>query len=49
VLRGNNVIKFVPDESVLKLDVGDRIRLSIKDFETLADAFLADIKRKFRK
>jgi hypothetical protein len=49
VLRGNNVIKFVPDESVLKLDIGDRVRLNIKDFESLASASLADIKRKFRK
>jgi hypothetical protein len=49
VLRGNNVIKLVPDESVLKLEVGDRIRLSIKDFDSLAGAFLADLKRKFRK
>ena len=48
VLRGNNVIKFVPDESVLKLHIGDRIRLSIADFDSLAQAFLADIKRKFR-
>jgi hypothetical protein len=28
VLRGNNVIKLIPDQSVLKLSVGDRIRLS---------------------
>jgi hypothetical protein len=49
VLRGNNVIKFVPDESVLKLDIGDQVRLNIKDFESLASASLADIKRKFRK
>jgi len=38
VLRGNNVIKFVPDESVLKLHIGDRIRLSIADFDSLAKA-----------
>jgi hypothetical protein len=28
VLRGNNVIKLVPDQTVLKLDIGDRIRLT---------------------
>jgi hypothetical protein len=48
VLRSNNVIKFVPDESVLKLSIGDKIRLNVADFEALASAFLADIKRKFR-
>jgi hypothetical protein len=48
VLRGNNVVKFVPDESVLELSVGDRIRLTVADFESLAKEFLADIKRKFR-
>jgi len=48
VLRGSNVVKFVADESVLKLSLGDRIRLSVADFDNLAKAFLADIKRKFR-
>ncbi len=47
VLHGNNVIKFVPDESVLGLRVGDRIRLSASQFERLAEAFLAEIDSKF--
>lgn len=47
VLRGNNVVKFVPEDSVLRLNIGDRIRLSVADCERLAQAFLADIKRKF--
>jgi hypothetical protein len=47
VLRGNNVIKFVPDESVLKLQIGDRIRLSGDDFERLAAAFFAELERRF--
>lgn len=47
VLRGSNVIKFVPDESVTKLKAGDTIRLSAADFERLSTAFLADIERKF--
>jgi hypothetical protein len=46
-LRGSNVIKFVPDESVTKLKAGDTIRLSAADFERLSTAFLADIERKF--
>jgi hypothetical protein len=48
VFRGNTVIKYVPEESVLKLNIGDRIRLSAAQFERLAKAFLADIERKFR-
>ena len=47
VLRGNNVIKVVPDESVLKLQIGDPIRLSGDDFERLAAAFFAELDRKF--
>jgi hypothetical protein len=47
VLRGNNVIKFVPDESVLRLRVGDRIGLAEAQFERLVEAFLAEIESKF--
>ncbi|MEA2441098.1 MAG: hypothetical protein QOH76_2522 [Thermoleophilaceae bacterium] len=48
ILRGNNVIKMTPEESVLKLDVGDPIRPSAAQFERLAEAFLAEIESKFR-
>jgi hypothetical protein len=47
VLRGNNVIKLVPDRSVLKLDIGDRIRLSAAQFERLSKAFFGEIQAKF--
>jgi hypothetical protein len=47
VLRGNNVIKLIPDQSVLKIEIGDRIRLSAAQFEHLAKAFLGEIKAKF--
>lgn len=47
VLRGNNVVKLVPDESVVKLQIGDQIRLSADDFERLATAFFADLEKKF--
>ncbi len=47
VLRGNKVIKFVPDESVVKLDIGDRIELTMEQFARLADAFFAEIESKF--
>jgi hypothetical protein len=47
VMRGNNVIKLVPDQSVLKLKIGDGIRLSTAQFERLSKAFLAEIQSKF--
>jgi hypothetical protein len=46
-LRGNNVIKYVPDQSVLKLDIGERIKLNAAEFERLAKAFFAEIKSRF--
>jgi hypothetical protein len=45
--RGNNVIKYIPESSVLKLEVGDTIKLSLDDFQRLADAFFDELKRKF--
>jgi hypothetical protein len=48
VLRGNNVIKYAPDETVVKLKPGDQIKLTEAQFERLARAFLADLKAKFR-
>ena len=47
VLRGNNVIKLTPDQSVLKLNLGDRIRLSEAQFERLSKAFFAELQSKF--
>jgi hypothetical protein len=47
VLRGNKVVKFVPEESVTKLKIGDRIQLSESQFESLAAAFFTEIERKF--
>jgi hypothetical protein len=49
VLRGNNVIKYVPEQSVLKLELGDRIELSAAEFDRLAKAFFADLEAKFVK
>jgi hypothetical protein len=48
-LRGNNVIKYVPDDSVLKLEVGERIRLNAAQFERLTKAFFAELDAKFVK
>jgi hypothetical protein len=47
VLRGNNVIKYIPEESVVKLHVGDRIKLTAEDFANLAAAFFAEIEEKY--
>ncbi|OLB80047.1 MAG: hypothetical protein AUI14_08265 [Actinobacteria bacterium 13_2_20CM_2_71_6] len=47
VLRASNVIKYVPEQSVVKLNIGDQIRLSASDFERLSAAFFAEIERKF--
>jgi hypothetical protein len=47
VLRGNNVIKLIPDQSVVKLNIGDRIKLSAAQFERLSKAFFAEIESKF--
>ena len=47
VMRVNNVVRFVPEQSVAKVDIGDRIRLTEAQYERLADAFLADIEKKF--
>jgi hypothetical protein len=49
VLRGNNVIKYAPEQSVLKLEPGDRIELSAAQFDRLAKAFFADLEAKFVK
>jgi hypothetical protein len=46
-LRGNSVIKYKPDDSVLKLEPGEPIRLSAPDFERLSNAFFAELQAKF--
>jgi|SRR3954451_173605 len=47
VLRGINVINYVPEESVLQLELGDRIAITRSGFERLAKAVLAEIESKF--
>jgi uncharacterized protein (DUF2237 family) len=48
-LRGNNVIKYRPEESVLKLEPGDQITISAAQFERLSNAFLAELDARFVK
>ena len=47
LLRGNKVIKLIPEQSVLKLDLGERISLSAQQFDKLAKAFFGDLEAKF--
>jgi len=47
VLAVSNVIKLIPDQSVLKLQFGDPIKLNEEQFERLSGAFFAELKRKF--
>ena len=47
VFRGNNVIKYVADSSVVRLRAGDAIKLTAADFELLSAAFFDELKRKF--
>jgi hypothetical protein len=47
ILRGNNVIKLVPEQSVLKVRIGERIRVGGAQFERLSKAFFKEIEAKF--
>jgi hypothetical protein len=49
VFQGNNVIKYVPEKSVVGLTPGDRIRLTAEQFEQLCRAFLDELERRFVK
>jgi hypothetical protein len=46
-LRIGNVVKWQPEQTILKLRAGDRISLTEAHFGRLADAFFADLERKF--
>ena len=47
VLRGNTVIRYVPGDAVLKLEPGDRIRLTVDDFDRLATAVFLELESKY--
>jgi hypothetical protein len=47
ILRRNSVIKYVPDQSVLELQVGDSVRLTAAQFAHLSTAFFGELERKF--
>ena len=47
VMSADKTIKYKAPESVLHCEVGDEIRLSAADFRLLADAFFAEIEKKY--
>ncbi len=47
ILREKSPITYVPDQSVVKLNIGDQIRLTAKEFEPLSAAFFAELESKF--
>jgi hypothetical protein len=47
VLRDSNVIRLIPEQSVVNLHVGDPIRLTEDDFDRLSSAFFVELERKF--
>jgi hypothetical protein len=47
VLQDSTVIKYVPEKSVLQLQIGDRIAVMADEFERLAAAFFDELERKF--
>ena len=47
VLRGNSVVAYTPAASIVKLELGDDIRLTAAEFADLADAFFAELEARF--
>lgn len=46
-LAEDRSIRYRPEKAVLGLAVGDRIRLTEKDFTSLAEAYFAELVRRF--
>ena len=47
IFRASNVIRYIPDDSVVRLNIGDQIRLSVGEFERLSSTFFDELERKF--
>ena len=47
VMPRSTVIRYVPADTVLGIEVGEKVSLSAEDFERLSAAFLAEIERRF--
>ena len=48
IFRGNSVLKYAPEKSVVQLTYGDSIRLSADQFRRLAAAVFEELDQKFR-
>lgn len=49
MLTKDKTIKLDPEKSILKYQVGDQIKLTMKEFEQLSDAFFEEIHKKFQR
>ncbi len=47
VMTANKVIEYVPDQTVVKMQVGAQIQLSAQDCAALSAAFLAELQHRF--
>jgi hypothetical protein len=47
ILRESTVIKLIPDQSVVRLQFGDSIRLTAEEFERLSSAFFTEMEQRF--
>jgi hypothetical protein len=47
LLASNSTIKYKPESSVLGLEIGDPLDLSVAEYETLAVAFLDELEKRF--
>jgi hypothetical protein len=47
VFEEKSPIEYIPEQSVLKLETGDSVRLTESGFERLASAFFVDLKGKY--
>ncbi len=47
IMRGDRQIKLTTERSVVKLNIGDPIRLTEEEFERLSEAFFAELERRF--
>ena len=47
IFRAGNVIRYIADDSVVRLNIGDQIRLSVGEFERLSSTSFDELERKF--
>lgn len=47
VLAANSTIKYKPENSVLGLEIGEPLEISIDEYAKLANAFLEEIEKRF--